>query len=343
MKYTNLPQTNIEVSKICLGTMTWGNQNTTEDAFEQMNYAVEQGINFFDTAELYAVPMSPETYGFTEKFIGKWFKKTGKRNEIILATKACGPGPKHIRNSPKFTNEQLTQALNQSLERLQTEYIDLYQLHWPERDTPRFGILNYEHSEKEFENLQSVLETLQYFIKSGKVRHIGISNETPWGMMKYLQLAEKYDLPKYITIQNPYSLINRVFEIGHSEICHRENVGLLAYSPLGGGMLSGKYRNGNRPEGTRYNLFPNYFGRYNHENTTLAMEEYCKLAEKHNLTPTQFSLAFVNTRPFLTSTIIGATSMEQLKENIATIDIDFTSEMKREADKINLKYQNPAP
>ncbi len=344
MKYSKLPNTEIEVSKICLGTMTWGQQNSEKEGFEQMDYAVERGVNFFDTAEMYSVPMSPETQSSTETIIGKWLQKYNAREKIILATKAAGPGPKHIRNSPNFTKEHLTEALHNSLTRLQTDYIDLYQLHWPERHSPRFGGLNYEHKESvTFEPFNKVLETLNGFIKEGKVRHIGISNETPWGMMKWISEAEKNNLPKISTIQNPYSLINRVFELGNSEICHRENIGLLAYSPLGGGLLSGKYENGANPKGSRYQLFPNYFGRYAHPNTRKAVQKYIELARQNDLTPTQMSLAFVNERPFLTSNIIGATTMEQLKENIDSISISLSSEVEKEIEQIHLEYPNPAP
>ncbi len=344
MKYSNLPQTDIKVSKICLGTMTWGQQNTEEEAFEQMNYAVSQGINFFDTAELYSVPMSPETQGSTERIIGNWFQKNGNREEIILASKAAGPGPSHIRQGPKFTKDHLQKALKESLKRLQTDYIDLYQLHWPERHTPRFGGLNYEHKpEVTFESFQSVLETLDEFVKAGKVRYIGISNETPWGFMKWIDTAENQNLPKVKTIQNPYSLINRVFEIGNSEICLREEVGLLAYSPLGGGLLSGKYIGGKNPEGSRYQLYPNYFGRYAHPNTNKAVEAYTELAQQNGLDPAQMALAFVNDRDFVCANIIGATTMPQLKSNIDSINLKISEDVLKEIERIHFEYPNPAP
>jgi len=344
MKYSNLLQTQIKVSKICLGTMTFGEQNTQEEAFQQLNFAFEKGVNFIDTAEMYSVPMKAETYGRTEEIIGNWLQESGKRDNIVLATKASGPGPKHIRKGPKFTFDHLNEALNNSLKRLKTDYIDLYQLHWPERNSPRFGALHYQPNlEEEYTDFREILESLMYFIKAGKIRHIGISNETPWGMMKMIQIAEKFDLPKYVSIQNPYSLLNRVFEISHSEICERENVGLLAYSPLGGGLLSGKYRNNENPDGSRYNLFPNYFGRYKHPNTQIATEEYCKLAEENSLTPTQLALAFVNSRPFLTANIIGATTMQQLEENIHSIYIELSEEVLRKIDEIHFNYPNPAP
>ncbi len=344
MKYTKLPNTDIEVSKICLGTMTWGEQNTQEEAFEQMDYALAQGVNFWDTAEMYAVPVKAETQGSTETMIGNWFQKTGKRKEVILASKAAGPGPAHLRGGPNFSKEHLTEALEGSLKRLQTDYIDLYQLHWPERHSPKFGGLNYEHKpEVGFEPFDAVLDTLKGFIKEGKIRHIGISNETPWGMMKWITEAEKHGLPKISTIQNPYSLINRVFEIGNSEICLRENVGLLAYSPLGGGLLSGKYKGGAQPEDSRYTLYPNYFSRYAHPNTMKAIDRYVDLALDHHMTPTQMALAFVNSRDFVTSNIIGATTMTQLKENIDSVNIQLSEKVLNEIDAIHFDYPNPAP
>lgn len=344
MKYSILPNSEIEVSKICLGTMTWGQQNNEEEAFAQMDYALEKGVNFFDTAELYSVPARAETQGSTERIIGNWFQKRGNRSEIILASKASGPGPKHIRQGPNFSKSHLEEALHQSLSRLQTDYLDLYQLHWPERHSPRFGELNYEHKEEvEYEDFQVVLETLHGFVKQGKVRHIGISNETPWGSMKWIQTAEQNDLPPISTIQNPYSLLNRVFEIGNSEVCLRENMGLLAYSPLGGGLLSGKYRNGTKPENSRYALYPNYFGRYAHPNTIKATNAYVDLALENGISPTQMALAFVNTRNFLTSNIIGATTIDQLKENIASIEIELSEKILNEIDAIHFDFPNPAP
>lgn len=323
--------------------MTWGQQNTEEDAWEQMDYAVSRGINFFDTAELYPVPMNPNTQGRTEEYIGRWMKTRKNRNEIILATKATGPGPKHIRTEGHFSKKGLSDALEGSLRRLQTDYIDLYQLHWPERHTNRFGILNYEHNPSITHTpFEEVIETLESFIQEGKIRYYGLSNETPWGMMKFLQVAEKLKKPKFITIQNPYNLINRVFEISHSEVCHRENVGLLAYSPLGGGLLSGKYIH-SFPENSRYSLFPNYFGRYKHPNTAKAVALYHQLAEESGLSTTIMSLAFVNSRSFITANIIGATSMDQLKENISSIDVELNEEIIRGINRIHFEIQNPAP
>jgi len=283
MEYNLLPNTNIKISKICLGTMTWGEQNTEAEAHEQLDYATNNEINFIDTAELYAVPAKATTQGKTETFIGTWLNKRKKRDDLIIASKAAGPGAfvQHIRSGPKFNKEHLTEALHNSLKRLQTDYIDIYQLHWPERPTNYFGALGYEHkSDDPITDFRETLSILQDFIKEGKIRHIGLSNETPWGTMQYVRIAERENLTKVITIQNPYSLINRTFEIGLSEISIREKIGLLAYSPLGGGLLSDKYLNGNKPDGARYTLWPNYFFRYSHPNTMKAIEKYAAVAKE---------------------------------------------------------------
>lgn len=346
MEYTLLPNTAINVSKICLGTMTWGEQNTEAEAHEQLDFALSCGINFIDTAELYAVPAKPETQGKTETYIGTWLNKRKKRDDLIIASKAAGPGAfvKHIRSGPKFTKEHLTEALHNSLKRLQTDYIDLYQLHWPERPTNYFGALGYEHlSDDPITDFSETLAVLGDFIKEGKIRYIGLSNETPWGTMQYIRIAEKENLPKVITIQNPYSLINRTFEIGLSEISIREKVGLLAYSPLGGGLLSDKYLGGKKPDGARYTLWPNYFFRYSHPNTMKAVEKYATLAHQNKMSLAQMALAFVNTRNFLTSNIIGATSMAQLKENIESIELKLNKDIEKEIEKIHLEFPNPAP
>lgn len=346
MEYNLLPNTNINVSKICLGTMTWGEQNTEAEAHEQLDYAVNHEINFIDTAELYAVPAKSETQGKTETYIGTWLNKRKKRDDLIIASKAAGPGAfvKHIRSGPKFNKEHLTEALNNSLKRLQTDYIDIYQLHWPERPTNYFGALGYQHkSDDPITNFRETLTVLDDFIKEGKIRYIGLSNETPWGTMQYIRIAEKENLPKVITIQNPYSLINRTFEIGLSEISIREQVGLLAYSPLGGGLLSNKYLGGNKPEGARYTLWANYFTRYSHPNTMKAVEKYGELAQQNGLSLAQMALAFVNTRNFLTANIIGATSIAQLKENIDSINIKLSEDVLKEIERIHLEFPNPAP
>ena len=343
MEYNKLPGTEIEVSKICLGTMTWGTQNTKQEAFDQMDYAIDHGVNFFDTAELYPVPASADTYATTEVYIGKWLESRKSRDKIILASKIAGPGDytAHIRKTG-FKDDSIEAALDQSLKRLKTDYLDLYLLHWPERLTNYFGNRNFKYFNDSWEdNFQEILLKLKKVIDSGKVRHVGLSNENPWGIMKFLEYS-KNELPKMITIQNPYSLLNRLFEIGSGEICKRENVGLLAYSPLGYGVLTGKYRNGNVPKNSRLTLFPT-MARYTNDNCKNATELYHQIAEKHNLTLTQLALAFVNDRPFVTSTIIGATNMEQLKENIDSSNTKLSKEI---IDEINLaqeKIPNPAP
>lgn len=346
MKYTTLPTTDIKVSKICLGTMTWGRQNTEADGHEQMDYALERGVNFWDTAELYSVPATPETYGATEKIIGNWFKKTGKRDQVVLASKIAGGGDytAHIR-SGKFGRKNITEAIEGSLKRLQTDYIDLYQLHWPDRGVNCFGLRDYPYktSAKEAENHLEILETLNDFVKQGKIKHVGLSNETPWGTMKYLQTAKDHNLPRMVTIQNSYSLIHRGYEVGMSEVSMREDIGLLAYSPLAQGVLSGKYLNGGQPEGARGTLFPRFIARYMTDGSQKAVAEYLKIAEKHGLTLTQLSLAYINQLPFVTSNIIGATKMSQLKENIDSINIELSEEILKEIEAVHAAIPNPAP
>lgn len=346
MKYTTLPNTDIKVSKICLGTMTWGKQNTEAEGHEQMDYALEQGVNFFDTAELYAVPASAETYGKTEEIIGTWFQKTGNRDKVVLASKIAGAGPytAHIRSNG-FAKEAIVEAVEGSLKRLQTDYIDLYQLHWPERGVNCFGVRDYPFatSREEAENHLEILETLDALVKQGKIKHVGLSNETPWGTMKYLETAEEHNLPRMITIQNSYSMIHRAYEYGMSEVSLRENIGLLAYSPLAQGVLSGKYLNGNQPEGARGTLFPQFIARYRGQGATTAVEEYQKIAEKHGITLSELSLAFINQLPFVTSNIIGATKMDQLKENIGSIHINLSQEILQEIEAVHAAIPNPAP
>lgn len=343
MEYNKLPGTEIEVSKICLGTMTWGTQNTKQEAFEQMDYALENGVNFFDTAELYPVPASAETYATTERYIGEWLESRKSREKIILASKIVGPGDytAHIRKTG-FKGDSIETALDQSLKRLKTDYLDLYQLHWPERLSNYFGNRNFKYFNDSWEdNFQEILLKLKKTIDSGKVRHVGLSNENPWGIMKFLEYS-KNELPKMITIQNPYSLLNRLFEIGSGEICKRENVGLLAYSPLGFGVLTGKYRNGNVPKNSRLTLFPT-MARYTNDNCKNATELYHQIAEKHNLTLTELALAFVNDRPFVTSNIIGATNIQQLKENIDSINTKLSKEILDEINQAQERIPNPAP
>ena len=345
MKYTTIPHTDIRVSKICLGTMTWGNQNTSAEGFEQMDYALDTGVNFFDTAELYPVPATADTYADTERIMGDWFATRKNREKVVLATKIAGPGAytAHIRTTG-FTPDSIGEALEGSLKRLQTDYVDLYQLHWPERNANFFGKRDYfpDDEERWQENFQEILETLHRFVQQGKIRHIGLSNETPWASMKYISLAEQKDLPRMKTIQNPYSLLNRTFEVGNAEVAHREQLGLLAYSPLAFGVLSGKYRNGQLPENSRLKLFPR-MARYNSEESSAATEAYAAIAAKHGLSLTQLSLAFVTDRPFVTSNIIGATTMEQLKENIDTAAITLSAEILTEIDAVHNRIPNPAP
>lgn len=346
MKYTILPNTTIEISKICLGTMTWGEQNTEAEAHEQMNYALEKGVNFFDTAELYSVPAKKETYGRTEKIIGSWLKKTKNRDQIVLASKIAGTGSytAHIRGTG-FSKQAIKEAVEGSLKRLQTDYIDLYQLHWPERGVNCFGVRDYPYrtAKETSENHQEILQTLDDLVKEGKIRHIGLSNETPWGTMKYLETSRQYNLSRMCTIQNSYSLIHRAYEYGMSEVSLRENIGLLAYSPLAQGVLTGKYLKGNTPEGARGTLFPNYIKRYQTSGSEKAVLQYLGIAKRYQMSLTELSLAFVNQLPFVTSNIIGATKMDQLKENIESIYIELTEQILQEIEAIHARIPNPAP
>jgi aryl-alcohol dehydrogenase-like predicted oxidoreductase len=345
MKYTTLPNTDIKVSKICLGTMTFGQQNTEADGHAQMDCALEKGINFFDTAEMYSVPARQETYGSTEKILGTWFKKSGKREEIVLASKIAGPNPNftYMREKNDFSPASIKFALDQSLQRLQTDYLDVYQLHWPERKTNFFGQRGFKVQDDAWEdNIHNVLETLDGFVKEGKIKHIGLSNETPWGIMRFLEESKYHNLPKIKTIQNPYSLLNRTFESGSAEVCMRENVGLLAYSPMAFGVLSGKFLTGESHPNARITLFPQ-FARYNSAQCTEATRLYQEIARKNGLTLTELSLAFVNQQAFVTSTIIGATTMEQLKENIDTIHISLSDEILKAIDEVQAVIPDPAP
>ncbi|WP_298508786.1 NADP(H)-dependent aldo-keto reductase [uncultured Kordia sp.] len=344
MKYTKIPHTDIKVSKICLGTMTWGNQNTEAEGHEQMDYAFEQGVNFFDTAELYPVPATAETYAETERIIGTWFKKTGNRDKVVLASKIAGPGDytAHIRTNG-FSPEAIKDAVENSLQRLQTDYLDLYQLHWPERQANFFGQRDYKHNPNDpwQDNFNESLHALDGLIKEGKIRQVGISNETPWGTMRYLEESKK-GLPRMVTIQNAYSLLCRSFETSLAEVSMREGIGLMAYSPLGFGVLSGKYLGGNLPEGSRLTLFPR-FARYSGKEATEATQQYYDLAKKHGLSLAQMSLAFINQQPFVTGNIIGASKMEQLKENIASIDVELSQEVIDGINEIHNSIPNPAP
>ena len=346
MNFRKLGNTDLKVSTICLGTMTWGEQNNQKEAFEQMDYAISQGINFFDTAEMYAVPSTEKTFGKTETIIGNWFKERNNRKKVILATKISGPGLSWIRGGGlQYTKENISSALLGSLERLQTDYIDLYQLHWPERNTNYFGKLGYKHKteEREWNDCESILRTLKQFVDEGKIRYIGLSNESAWGLSKFLELSRSQNLPRVMSVQNPYNLLNRTYEVGLAEISIREQSGLLAYSPLASGVLSGKYRNNQKPKGSRLQLFGDYFPRYAGKSSNLAVEEYFKVAKKHKISLAQLSLAFVNQQSFVTSNIIGATTMKQLEENIGSINIKLSTEIIDEINSVHKNNSNPAP
>ena len=345
MKFKKLGTTDIDVSLICLGTMTWGTQNTEKDAFEQMDYAVSQGINFFDTAEIYSVPPTSDSYGKTEVMIGNWFEKRKNRDKIILASKVAGPGCDWIRGGGNnFDEKKIGEAIDGSLKRLKTDYIDLYQLHWPERSTNFFGRRDYLFNNKEgnWNSFESILEALEKFIKSGKIRHIGMSNETPYGLSRYLEISKNKGAPRMMSVQNPYNLVNRTYEIGMSEISIREKCGLLVYYPLAAGGLSGKYRNGKMPKDSRMALFKGW-ERHLNPLAMQAYDKYFKLAKDFNLTMVQLAQSFVNSRPFVTSNIIGATTMEQLKENVESINIEFTDEMMDKVNEIHNNNPNPSP
>ena len=345
MKYRKLGNTELKVSIICLGTMTFGEQNSQNEGFEQMNYAFERGVNFFDTAELYAVMPKKETYGKTEEIIGNWFKENKNREKIILASKIAGNGISWIRDGDKnlkFDKKNIDAAIDSSLKRLKTDYIDLYQLHWPERKVPKFGKLDFEYdpNDNEWTEIYEVLENLNQHIKSGKIRYIGLSNETPWGVMKFLQVAKENNLPRMMSIQNVYNLVNRVFDIANSEVSIREYCGLLAYSPLAGGRLSGKYIN-DKPKNARYTIWPSNFDRHHTKRGEVAISKYVNLAKKYNIPPSTFANAYVNNRPFVTSNIIGATSMDQLKENIDSINIELSDDILKQIEDIHLTDPNP--
>lgn len=349
MQYRQLGHSSLKVSAIGLGTMTWGKQNTQAEAFAQMDFALSQGVNFFDTAEMYPVPAEADTCHETERIIGNWFAQHGKREQVILATKAAGPGRhmQHIRQGPKLNREHLNLALEGSLTRLQTDVIDLYQIHWPGRSANYFGRLNYQHDASEDlqqteDELRETLSTLHDFIKAGKIRYYGISNETPWGLMTYLRLAAELGMPAPVSIQNPYSLLNRSFEVGLAEICLRENIGLLAYSPLAFGMLTGKYHQSTTPANARLTLFPSY-QRYAGDASKNATALYSELAAKYGFSPTEQALQFVTQQPFVASNLVGATNLEQLKENIQSAQRPLTAEHFEELETIFKRYPNPAP
>ena len=345
MKFRKLGTTNVDVSVICLGTMTWGEQNTQKEAFEQMDYASEMGVNFFDTAELYPVPPGAKTYGRTEQMIGNWFKEKKNREKIVLATKVAGPRCNWIRGGENNFNEKnISAAIEGSLKRRKTDYIDLYQLHWPERAANNFGQIGYIHKDKEgkWNDFESILKILEKFIKSGKIKYVGVSNETPYGLSKYLEISKNKNLPRMMSIQNPYSLVNRTYEIGLSEISIRDKCGLLAYYPLATGYLSGKYRNNQKPKNSRQALFKGW-ERFGNPRAVRSYDKYYDLAKEFKMSATQLALAFVNSRDFVTSNIIGATSLSQLKENISSIDIDLNDEIIEKINLINSENPNPAP
>ncbi|WP_298556570.1 aldo/keto reductase [uncultured Algibacter sp.] len=343
MKYTTIPNTDIKVSKICLGSMTWGNQNTEAEGHEQMDYALDQGVNFIDTAELYPVPATAEMSGRTSEIIGTWLKKSSQRNKVIIASKIAGSGDytAHIRTTG-FSPNSIKKAIDSELERLQTDYIDLYQLHWPERDTNRFGVRDFKLDTKWKDNFYEILHSLEGEIKAGRIRNIGISNENSWGTMRYLEESKNHNLPRVATIQNAYSMLTRTFETDLAEVSLRENVGLLAYSPMAFGVLSGKYIKGNVADNARLKLFPR-FARYSGEQATEAAKRYLKIAEDNGMTLAQMSLAFVNQRPFVTSNIIGATTLEQLKENIDSINVTLNDAVLEQIDAVHEAMPNPAP
>lgn len=348
MQFNTLGNSDLSVSQICLGTMTYGEQNTQQEAFEQLDYAIAQGINFIDTAELYAIPPKAETYGATEAIIGNWLKQRGHRDDLVLASKIAGPGADwvgHIRQGKsRFDDKNINKALDNSLQRLQTDYLDLYQLHWPERQTNYFGKLGYQPDGDE-QAMTPVVETLQVLekqIKAGKIRYIGLSNETPWGLMQFISVAKAMNLPIIASVQNPYSLLNRTYEIGCAEISYRENVPLLAYSPLGFGVLTGKYLQNGAPAKARMSLWPHY-ARYSNPQAVKATQAYVDLAKQHQLDPAQMALAYVNSRFFVAATIIGATNMQQLQTNIASEQLKLSNEVVTAIEDIHKAIPNPAP
>ena len=348
MKYRKLSTTNIDVSVICLGTMTFGEQNNQIDGFAQMDYAFDRGVNFIDTAELYPIMPRKETYGKTEKIIGNWIKEKKNRDKIILASKIASKstGLEWIREGSSnlgFDKKNINIAIDDSLQRLQTDYIDLYQLHWPERKVPLFGKLDFEYdpNDNEWNAMEQVLENLKELIIAGKIRCVGLSNETPWGTMKFLDIAKKMNLPRMVSIQNAYNLVNRVFDIANSEVSIKEECGLLAYSPIAGGRLSGKYMHNQKPKNARYTLWPSRFSRHHTKRGETAIEKYINLAKEHDIAPATFANAFVNDRPHVTSNIIGATTMDQLKENIDSIHVTLSEEILEEIENIHLSDPNP--
>lgn len=345
MKTRKLGRTDIDVSEICLGTMTWGEQNTEQQAFEQLDLATAEGVNFIDAAEMYPVPPRPETQGLTETYLGNWLASRGRRSDLVIASKVAGPGNglSYLRNGPRLTRDHIRQACEDSLRRLQTDYIDLYQVHWPDRNANFFGKLGYRHKEDEQATpIEETLAALAELVEEGKVRHIGLSNETPWGTNEYLRLSREHNWPRIVSVQNPYNLLNRTFEVGMAEIACREQVGLLAYSPLAFGMLSGKYLDGRRPAGARMTLYER-FTRYTSGRGAEATRAYVDLAAAHGLSPVQMSLAYVTSRDFVTSNIIGATSLDQLRENLGSVSVSLDDEVLEAIEDLNREFTYPCP
>ncbi len=345
MKYREIPHTDLCVSLIGLGTMTWGEQNSEAEGHEQMDYALERGINLIDTAEMYPVPPRPETCHETERIIGTWLASRGTRDKVILATKVVGPGPHvtHVREGNRLNRTNIKAAVEGSLKRLQTDHIDLYQLHWPDRPVPLFGTRDYSPPKtRDSVPIEETLGVLWNLVEEGKIRHVGLSNETPWGTMHFLELARSGPFPRMVTIQNSYNLLNRTFDSGLSEICHEEGIRLLAYSPLAFGRLSGKYRGGQRPEGARLSLWER-FARYNGPNADAAIEEYARIADEAGLDLAQMSLAWINQRPHVASNLIGATTMAQLKANIDSVDLELPGEVRKAIDTVHHRFPNPCP
>lgn len=346
MQYETLPQIHEKVSKICLGTMTWGQQNTESDAHAQMDLALLEGVNFWDTAEMYPSPPDKDKQGDTERFMGSWFAKTKRRNEVILASKISPMG--FLRDGQtRFNAQHISAALDDNLKRLQTDHIDIYQLHWPERQANFFSQRGYDErmAAQSLDDLTPFLETIEALndeIKKGRIRAYGLSNDTPWGVMRYLWEADKHGLLTPVTIQNPYSLLNRLYEVGLAEISHRENIGLLAYSPLGFGVLSGKYLDGKRPAGARLTQYDHY-GRYINDEAKWATSQYAKIAADAGLDMAQMALAFVNSRPFVTSNIIGATSLEQLQSNIDSVNLTLSTDVLAAIEAVHTRQPNPSP
>lgn len=348
MEFRQLGRTDLEVSAICLGSMTWGEQNTEAQGHAQLDLALERGVNFVDAAEMYPIPPRAETQGRTEEIIGTWLEARKCRDKVIVATKVAGRSTrlKWLRQggtTPRLNASQIKEAVEGSLRRLRTDYIDLYQTHWPDRPMRLFGGLGYDHQEGAAEAIESTLEALAGLVRDGKIRHVGVSNETPWGVMRHLEAADHGGQPRIASIQNAYSLINRVYELGLSEIAHREQVGLLAYSPLGQGFLSGKYEGGARPKGSRMALFPNFPSRYQTPSATKAIASYVELAREYGIDPAQMALQFVTTRPFVTSNIIGATTLEQLETDLASTELNLSADLLEEMEKIHLESPNPCP